>query len=32
MKGNAFLLVDGRNVFDPQAMKELGYTYVGIGR
>lgn len=32
MRGNAFLLVDGRNVFDPQAMKELGYTYVGIGR
>jgi UDPglucose 6-dehydrogenase len=32
MKGNSFLLVDGRNVFDPQAMKELGFTYVGIGR
>lgn len=32
MKGNRFLLVDGRNVFDPKQMKELGFTYVGIGR
>jgi UDPglucose 6-dehydrogenase len=32
MKGSSYLLVDGRNVFDPQSMKELGYTYVGIGR
>jgi UDPglucose 6-dehydrogenase len=31
MKGN-HLLVDGRNVFDPREMKELGFVYVGIGR
>ena len=31
MRGT-FLLVDGRNVFDPREMKELGFIYVGIGR
>ncbi|MDP2808032.1 MAG: UDP-glucose/GDP-mannose dehydrogenase family protein [bacterium] len=25
-------IVDGRNIFDPQKMKELGFTYKGIGR
>ncbi len=25
-------LIDGRNVFDPQKMKELGFTYRSIGR
>ncbi|HEY9722442.1 MAG TPA: UDP-glucose/GDP-mannose dehydrogenase family protein [Oscillatoriaceae cyanobacterium] len=28
----SYLLVDGRNVFDPQQMKDLGFVYVGIGR
>jgi UDPglucose 6-dehydrogenase len=28
----SYLLVDGRNVFDPRAMKEHGFVYVGIGR
>lgn len=27
-----YLLVDGRNVFDPREMKDLGFVYVGIGR
>ena len=31
MKGS-HLLVDGRNVFEPREMKELGFVYVGIGR
>lgn len=26
------IIVDGRNIFDPQKMKDLGFTYVGIGR
>ena len=26
------VLVDGRNMYDPQAMKSLGFTYRGIGR
>jgi len=25
-------LFDGRNIFDPQSVKELGFTYYGIGR
>ncbi len=30
MQGNA--LVDGRNIYDPEKMKSLGFTYVGVGR
>jgi UDPglucose 6-dehydrogenase len=26
------VVFDGRNVFDPQAMRELGFVYYGIGR
>jgi UDPglucose 6-dehydrogenase len=26
------VVFDGRNLFDPQAMKELGFAYYGIGR
>jgi UDPglucose 6-dehydrogenase len=26
------LVFDGRNLFDPQRMKELGFDYVSIGR
>lgn len=26
------ILVDGRNVFDPEVMVELGFTYAGVGR
>ncbi|MEO6458543.1 MAG: UDP-glucose/GDP-mannose dehydrogenase family protein, partial [Chloroflexia bacterium] len=26
------VLVDGRNVYDPRAMRELGFTYSGVGR
>lgn len=26
------IVVDGRNIYDPQEMKELGFTYVGVGR
>lgn len=26
------LLFDGRNLFDPETMRELGFTYYGIGR
>jgi UDPglucose 6-dehydrogenase len=26
------ILVDGRNMFEPAAMRELGFVYVGIGR
>lgn len=25
-------IVDGRNIYDPKDMKELGFTYVGVGR
>jgi UDPglucose 6-dehydrogenase len=30
MAGN--VLIDGRNIYDPQQMKELGFYYRGIGR
>lgn len=30
MSGNLF--IDGRNQYDPQEIKSLGFTYVGIGR
>ncbi len=26
------IIVDGRNIYDPQAMRDLGFTYRGIGR
>jgi len=26
------IVVDGRNIYDPGEMKELGFTYLGIGR
>lgn len=26
------IIVDGRNIFDPKTVKELGFTYIGIGR
>jgi UDPglucose 6-dehydrogenase len=26
------VLVDGRNVYDPHEMRELGFTYAGVGR
>jgi UDPglucose 6-dehydrogenase len=26
------LIVDGRNIYDPEAMRKLGFRYVGIGR
>jgi UDPglucose 6-dehydrogenase len=26
------LIVDGRNLFNPERMKNLGYNYVSIGR
>lgn len=26
------VLIDGRNIYDPEKMKALGFTYVGVGR
>jgi UDPglucose 6-dehydrogenase len=26
------ILIDGRNIYEPERMKELGFTYCGIGR
>jgi UDPglucose 6-dehydrogenase len=26
------IIIDGRNIFDPQDMKDLGFKYLGIGR
>ncbi|HSS60982.1 MAG TPA: UDP-glucose/GDP-mannose dehydrogenase family protein [Candidatus Limnocylindrales bacterium] len=26
------IIIDGRNIYDPAAMKEMGFTYRGIGR
>ena len=26
------LIIDGRNIYDPRALKKLGFTYIGIGR
>jgi len=25
-------IIDGRNVYDPKEMKELGFSYIGVGR
>ena len=25
-------IVDGRNVYEPKEMEELGFNYIGIGR
>jgi UDPglucose 6-dehydrogenase len=25
-------LIDGRNIYDPKMVKELGFTYIGVGR
>ncbi len=29
---NKPLILDGRNIYEPEAMKDLGFTYLGIGR
>jgi UDPglucose 6-dehydrogenase len=26
------IIFDGRNIFDPKKMKDIGYTYFSIGR
>ena len=26
------IIIDGRNIYDPEEMKDLGFTYLGIGR
>jgi UDPglucose 6-dehydrogenase len=26
------LIIDGRNMYEPERMEKLGFTYVGIGR
>ena len=26
------VIIDGRNIYDPETMKELGFTYRGVGR
>jgi UDPglucose 6-dehydrogenase len=26
------ILIDGRNLYDPQQMQELGFTYQDVGR
>jgi len=26
------IVVDGRNIYDPQEMENFGMTYIGIGR
>ncbi len=26
------VIIDGRNIYDPEEMRELGFTYLGIGR
>lgn len=32
MKGDHPLLLDGRNIYDPAEMKEIGFRYAGVGR
>jgi len=29
---NKPIIIDGRNIYDPKEMKELGFMYMGIGR
>ncbi|MGG1514750.1 UDP-glucose/GDP-mannose dehydrogenase family protein [Paenibacillus oryzisoli] len=29
---NTPLIIDGRNMFEPEAIRELGFTYVSVGR
>jgi UDPglucose 6-dehydrogenase len=26
------VIIDGRNIYDPKTLKDLGFTYIGIGR
>jgi hypothetical protein len=26
------IIIDGRNIFDPQLMKQQGFTYCSVGR
>jgi UDPglucose 6-dehydrogenase len=26
------MLLDGRNVYDPQELRDLGFEYAGVGR
>ncbi|MBU4418672.1 MAG: UDP-glucose dehydrogenase, partial [Candidatus Omnitrophica bacterium] len=26
------LIVDGRNIYDPKLLVDLGFTYIGVGR
>jgi hypothetical protein len=26
------VMIDGRNIYDPEVMRGLGFTYRGIGR
>jgi UDPglucose 6-dehydrogenase len=26
------VMVDGRNIYDPETMRDLGFTYRGVGR
>jgi UDPglucose 6-dehydrogenase len=26
------VMVDGRNIYDPAAMRKLGFEYIGVGR
>ncbi len=26
------IIIDGRNIYDPEALKEMGFTYRGVGR
>ena len=30
--GKNKVIIDGRNIYEPDEMKELGYTYYSIGR
>ena len=32
MDMNAPILIDGRNLYDPQKVKRLGFLYDGVGR
>ena len=26
------LIIDGRNIYDPQKLRDMGFTYIGVGR